>query len=41
MGRVVDVTNVLDPFDSEVFIFQKNMQAQIVDQTLLLFLDSL
>ncbi len=30
MGWVVDVTNVLDPFDSKVFIFQKNMQAQIV-----------
>jgi hypothetical protein len=30
MGRVVDVTNVLDPFDYKVFIFQKHMQAQIV-----------
>jgi len=30
MGWVVDVTNVLDPFDSKVFIFQKTMQVQIV-----------
>jgi len=30
MGWVVDVTNVLDPFDFKVFIFQKNIQAQIV-----------
>ncbi len=29
MGRVVDLTNVLDQFDVKVFIFQKNMQAQI------------
>jgi hypothetical protein len=29
MGQVVDVINVLDPFDYKVFLFQNNMQAQI------------
>ncbi len=29
MGHVVDVINVLDPFDYKVFLFQNNMRAQI------------
>jgi hypothetical protein len=30
MGWVVDVGDVLDPFDFEVFLFQKNMKVQII-----------
>ncbi len=29
MGQVVDVINILDPFDSKVVLFQNNMRAQI------------